>query len=106
MNDPFELPGGPAGARFFDGKKRDLGWAMKVAQRKSLLGGLTVLDVTTREPALALSLTMLDHGRLLVKRGDAAGGGWDFAWASGYANGPEIRIQGVLAPGSGGGGAP
>ena len=86
----------PGGARFFDARKRDLGWATRVSLRKPSLGGLTVLDVTTREPALAVSLVTLDHGRLLVKAADALGGGWDFVWASGYANGPEIRIQGVL----------
>jgi hypothetical protein len=91
------------GARFFDASNRDLGWATRVSLRKPSLGGLTVLDVTTSEPALAMSLLTLDHGRLLVKSGDAVGGGWDFLWASGYANGRDIRIQGTLVHVFGGG---
>ena len=96
MENPSESPKLPGGARFFDGMRRDLGWATRVSQRKPSLGGLTVLDVTTSEPGLTMSLVTLDHGRLLVKSGDATGGGWDFMWASGYANGRDIRIQGVL----------
>ncbi len=84
------------GARFFDAKRRDLGWATQVSLRKPSLGGLTVLDVTTSEPALASSLVLLDKKRLLVTSTDAAGGSWDFTWASGYSNGRDIRIQGVL----------
>jgi hypothetical protein len=96
MENPSESSNVPGGARFFDGKKRDLGWATRVAQRKPSLGRLTVLDVTTSEPALANSLLILDKGRLLVRSRDAVDGGWDFVWASGYANGRDIRIQGVL----------
>lgn len=96
MEHPSESSKQLGGARFFDGKRRDLGWATRVSQRKPLLGGLTVLDVTNSEPGLASSLLMLDKGRLLVESQDAVGGAWDFMWASGYANGHDIRIQGVL----------
>ena len=96
MESPSESSTVVDGARFFDARKRDLGWATKVSLRKPSLGGLTVLDVTTSEPGLAMSLVTLDHGRLQVKSGDAMGGGWDFVWASGYANGRDIRIQGML----------
>jgi len=97
MENPFEPSKPLFGARFFDGKRHDLGWATQVSLRKPSLGGLTVLDVANSEPALARSLLMLDKSRLLVRCQDAAGGSWDFTWASGYSNGPDIRIQGVLA---------
>jgi hypothetical protein len=96
MEGEYKSSTEPGGARFFDCKKRDLGWATRVSLRKPSLGCLTVLDVTASEPGLAQSLLSLDHERLLVKRGDAVLGDWDFAWASGYMNGREIRIQGVL----------
>jgi hypothetical protein len=88
--------GGPDGARFLDEKKRDLGWAGKVSKRNPSLGGLTVLDVATADPLLAMYLRSLDKGRLFVNSADATGQSYAFAWASGYANGQDIRIQGVL----------
>lgn len=84
------------GARFFDGSKRDLGWAFRVSRRTPLLGGLTVLDVSTTEEGLASSLVTLDNDRLLVETEGPAGVRLCFAWASGYANGTQIRIQGML----------
>ncbi len=84
------------GARFFDEKRRDLGWAGKVTKRKLVLGGLTALDVATAEPPLANYLRSLDKGRLFVDSADTLGESFAFAWASGYANGLEIRVQGVL----------
>ncbi len=86
-----------SGARFFDHSGRDLGWASKVSQRSPLVGNLTVLDVTTTDVGLAASLVNLDRDRLSVKSGDALGESFTFLWASGYANGPQIRIQGMLA---------
>ena len=91
-----DTSGVQGGARFFDGKQRDLGWAVKVSKRHPSLGGLTVLDVATHEPSLASSLRLLDKARLLVRCAGAPGESYSFAWASGYANGAEIRIQGRL----------
>ncbi len=89
-------PGGaPAGARFFD-RDHDLGWAGSVAKRAPSLGGLTVLDVTAAEPVLASKLVSLDKSRLLVRYDGVGAPSYRFAWASGYANGNGIRIQGVL----------
>jgi len=85
------------GARFFDGSGRDLGWATAVSQRSPLLGSLTILDVTTTDAGLTASLVSLDRKRLSVKSGDGLGASYNFTWASGYTNGPQIRIQGVLA---------
>ena len=84
------------GASFFDGKERDLGWAAKVSRRPPTLGGLTSLDVTAADPSLATFLRSLDKGRLFVRSTDVLGESFVFAWASGYANGLNIRVQGVL----------
>ncbi len=86
-----------SGARFFDGNGRDLGWATTVSKRSPLLGNLTVLDVTTADPTLTASLVHLDRQRLSVRSGDSLGVSYIFSWASGYTNGLQIRIQGVLA---------
>jgi hypothetical protein len=96
MDKVLGLPVAPLGARFFDGNCRDLGWAAKVARRQPTLGGLTVLDVVTAETVLAAYLRALDKGRLVVRCDGVAGESFRFAWASGYANGSDIRIQGVL----------
>ncbi len=85
------------GARFFDETTRDRGFARKVTRRAPGLGGLTVLDVAAPEPALAQFLTTLDKHRLSVHFTELAGESYVFRWASGYHNGLDIRIQGVLA---------
>ena len=87
---------GLAGARFFDEKKRDRGWATQVTKRVLAVGKLTVLDVTTAEPSLASFLTALDKSALRVEHADLAAESYTFLWASGYQNGLQIRIQGVL----------
>lgn len=84
------------GARFFDRERRDLGWAARVAKRPPALGGLTALDVMFAEPVLAANLRCLDKSRLVVRCDGLDGASYRFTWASGYANGNDIRIQGVL----------
>jgi hypothetical protein len=96
MESALEVSVASDGARFFDEKKRDLGWAAKVSKRNPGLGGLTVLDVGTADPSLAMYLRSLDKGRLFVHPTDVLGESFAFAWASGYANGSEIRVQGIL----------
>src|SRR5512140_569204 len=97
MENTSEASGSRDGARFFDEKKRDLGWAARVSKRNHpTLGGLTVLDIATAEPSLALFLRSLDKGRLFVQPTAVLGESFAFTWASGYANGQEIRVQGVL----------
>lgn len=83
------------GATFFDGKKREVGWASLVRKRAQGLTRLTVLDVTTRETSLATFLRTLDRGRLIV-RWQNTDSPYVFAWASGYPNGDSIRVQGML----------
>jgi hypothetical protein len=85
------------GARFFDENKRDRGWASRVTRRAHTVGRLIVLDVTTTEPSLASFLTSLDKSSLRVQCTDTSGESYTFKWASGYENGAQIRVQGVLA---------
>lgn len=86
----------PAGARFFDENDRDRGWAASVTRRAPGLSGLTVLDVASPENGLATFLTALDKTRLTVQSTGTSGESLVFQWASGYSNGPHIRVQGVL----------
>jgi hypothetical protein len=94
--NPIESDEALPGARFYDGKRRDLGWASRVSERAASLGNLTVLDVTTTDVDLAKSLVLLDKKKLSVKSCDPSGRSYSFLWASGYGNGGRIRIQGVL----------
>ena len=96
MDESPRLVDARLGARFFDHARRDLGRAGTVAKRAPSLGGLTVLDVTTAEPVLAANLVTLDKSRLVVHCEGVGAPSYRFAWASGYANGNQIRIQGVL----------
>jgi hypothetical protein len=86
-----------SGARFFDDRRQDRGWASKVVRRVGGLGGLTVLDVMTNETSLAAFLKALDRSPLQVQYTDSEGDTYTFTWASGYENGATIRIQGRLA---------
>jgi hypothetical protein len=86
----------PCGARFFDRSKEDMGRAVRVTTRRRSGPTLTVLDVNGAEPELARALTLLDRGRLRIHCEDAARTCYVFRWASGYNNGADVRIQGVL----------
>src|SRR4051794_33833982 len=92
----METTAADQGARFFDGKKRDRGWAAKVTRRPQVVGTLVVLDVATVEPSLASFLRTLDKAALRVQRTGAPRTSYSFRWASGYQNGDEIRIRGIL----------
>ena len=86
-----------SGARFFD-RGRDLGWARKVTKRARMVSTLTTFDVAGAEPELAKLLSFLDRGRLRIQCTDLEGTSYEFRWASGYGNGLDVRIQGVLEP--------
>jgi hypothetical protein len=90
---------GASSARFFDEKSQDRGWAKKVTKRVNAIGRLTILDVVTAEAPLASFLTGLDRSRLHVQCTNMEGVSYKFQWASGYENGSQIRIQGVLVGG-------
>jgi hypothetical protein len=93
----MEIPSSEtSSARFFDDLRQDRGWAQKVAKRPQGIGRLTVLDVVTNDSQLASFLEGLDHSGLRVQCTDLGGESYDFAWASGYANGSGIRIRGLL----------
>jgi len=87
---------GPNGARFFEKGGRELGWATAVTKRASMVSTLTVFDVVGADPALARSLSFLDRAHLRIEGSD--GSSYKFRWASGYGNGQDLRIQGVLEP--------
>jgi hypothetical protein len=91
----------PCGARFYDKVKQDLGRAVQVTARLRSGSTLTVVDVIGADPELARSLAMLDRGRLRIHCEDAAQTCYVFSWASGYGNGGDIRIQGMLEPRTG-----
>ena len=84
------------GARFFDGDKRDRGWASKVVRRERSLDRLVVLDVTSTDAALRTFLSSLDRAPLSVQQTGDAADSYTFAWASGYDNGATVRVQGRL----------
>jgi len=67
-----------------------------VTKRESTVSTLTVFDVVGAEPALARSLSFLDRSHLRIEGND--GSSYKFRWASGYGNGQDVRIQGVLEP--------
>jgi hypothetical protein len=96
-SDHMEIPSNEtSSARFFDDLKQDRGWAKKVTKRPKGIGRLTVLDVVTSDSQLASFLEGLDHSGLRVQCTDLGGESYEFAWASGYANGSGIRIRGLL----------
>jgi len=85
-----------SGARFFDEHRHDRGWASQVMRRVRRVDGMTTLDVTTNEAALAAFLGSLERSRLRVQCTDDEGESYTFAWASGYRSGTQIRVHGVL----------
>jgi hypothetical protein len=86
----------PGGARFFDEHRQDRGWATIVVRRRPTLGRLIALDVLTAEPGLGSFLRALDRAPLQVHEAGEGGVTYRFLWASGYANGTMVRVQGVL----------
>ena len=90
------MPNEQIGARFFDEQRRERGWAAKVVRREHAPGALVVLDVTTSDTGLKTFLGSLDRSPLRVQQTGDEGTTYTFAWASGYENGPMIRVLGVL----------
>jgi hypothetical protein len=84
-----------AGPKFFDERKNCRGSATLVSKRVRGLSELTIIDVVGADEGLAVFLAHLDRGRLVVQESDG-GMIFRFRWASGYVNGHDIRVQGVL----------
>jgi hypothetical protein len=95
VTDNLQTPGA-TGAGFYDARRTFQGEATFISKRNRALSELTVIDVVGADPRLASYLSHLDRGRLVVR--DRASGDtlFTFRWASGYVNGPDVRIQGVL----------
>ncbi len=86
-----------AGPMFFDDRKKCRGSATLVSKRVRGLSELTIIDVVGADESLAIFLAHLDKSRLVVQ--ESSGGTiFRFRWASGYVNGQDIRVQGVLEP--------
>jgi hypothetical protein len=85
------------GPGFFDARKAFRGSATLVSKRTRASSDLTVIDVVGADAGLADFLSHLDKARLVVHE---SGGAtlFNFRWASGYVNGTDIRVQGVLEP--------
>jgi hypothetical protein len=86
------------GAGFYDARKAFRGQAILVSKRNRALSDLTVIDVVGADPDLASYLSHLDRARLVVRDRASGDALFNFRWASGYVNGNDIRVQGVLEP--------
>jgi hypothetical protein len=95
-SDAIDAEARRAGARFIDANKRDQGHAGSVTRRPPGLAPLTVIDVVAASPGLFAFLTHLDNSRLLLRHPQTGATLYEFRWASGYADGSSVRIQGVL----------
>ena len=90
------MPMEPSGARFYDEHHCDRGWASRVIKRTNGVGRLIVLEVTTTDRELLGFLRGLDKSPLWIEEAGEGGAHYRFAWASGYENGPTVRVQGSL----------
>jgi hypothetical protein len=88
--------GAPGGAGFYDSTKMFRGEAMLVSKRSRALSELTVLDIVGADAGLTSYLSHLDKSRMIVRDRASGDALFTFRWASGYVNGSDIRIQGVL----------
>ena len=85
-----------AGTDFFDSQKTFRGCATLVTKRSHAQSDLTVIDVVGADATLTAFLSGLVRSSLVVRE---PGGGdtlFNFQWASGFVNGTDIKIQGIL----------
>lgn len=90
------MDAGIGGTGFFDAQKKFRGWAKLVTKRSRAQSDLTVIDVVGADAGLTAFLAQLVRGSLVVQ--EPAGGDtlFNFQWASGFVNGKDIKIQGML----------
>jgi hypothetical protein len=88
------IEAGVGGTRFFDGQKRFRGCAALVTKRSRAQSDLTVLDVVGADAGLTAFLAELVRSSLVVQESDDTL--FNFQWASGFVNGKDIKIQGIL----------
>jgi hypothetical protein len=86
------------GTSFFDDRKRLRGTASLISRRNRALSDLTVIDVVGAEPELIEYLSHLDRSRLVLREPGSGETVFNFLWASGYVNGKDIKVQGILDP--------
>lgn len=81
---------------FFDNKKKYRGSATLVTPRLPAVSGLTVMDIVGADRDLVAFLTYLDRRALLIQHPNTGDALFSFRWASGYPNGTDFRLQGML----------
>jgi hypothetical protein len=81
---------------FFDNKNKFRGSARVVTCREPAISGLSVLDVSGADKDLIAFLTYLDRRAMLIQHPNSGDEVFRFRWASGYQNGDEFRVQGML----------
>ena len=70
--------------------------ASLVTKRSRAQSDLTVIDVVGADARLTAFLSQLVRSSLVVQEPDGGSTLFSFQWASGFVNGPDIRIQGLL----------
>jgi len=87
---------GTAGTVFFDSQKKFRGCASLVSKRGRAQSDLTVIDVVGADAGLTAFLSQLVRGGLVVREPGSGDTLFKFQWASGFVNGQDINIQGIL----------
>jgi hypothetical protein len=90
------MEAGIGGTGFFDGQKRLRGWANLVTKRSRAQSDLTVIDVVGADAGLTAFLAQLVRSSLVVREPATGDTLFNFQWASGFVNGKDIKIQGIL----------
>ena len=85
-----------AGTVFFDSQRKFRGCASLVTKRSRAQSDLTVIDVVGADAGLTAFLSRLVRSSLVVREPGSGDTLFNFQWASGFVNGTDIKIQGIL----------